>query len=261
MLHANLLKKLLILLLVAAAPAAAQAVALTGTDLLVPVVARTPGELGTQWRTDLVVTNTSRSLVMVPVEITFLRSGEPDQTLSLELGPLGSAVLDDVVLNHFGHERAIGMVRVVSLDTARALTARARVYNVGGGAGQYGQGVPALPTPALPVESFMPGLSGVAGNRTNVGVANPSDGDVLVTMSLYRSDGSFNGAVSFAAPARSVFQINDVFTTLNVAPFAGATVRVQSATGVYTYASVVRNDTGDAVFVTGAGQPAKTPVP
>jgi hypothetical protein len=235
------------------------ATGLTGQDLVVPVVARTPGLLGSQWRTDLVVTNTGRDPFPVPVQVTFMNNDGPDQALYLSLGPLGSLAVEDVVRDAFGHEQAFGLVRVTSGDPEVRLTARARIVNVGGPEGEYGQGVPGLPTALLPLRATVAGVSGTGGNRTNLGIANPHATEAQVFIELWDAGGSLRGGVSVGVAAYSVLQLNDIFSHFGVQPLPSANVQVTSSVGVYVYGSVVRADTGDAVFVVGAGEAPDNP--
>ena len=235
------------------------ATGLTGHDLVVPVVARTPGLLGSQWQTDLVVTNTDRDPFPVPVQVTFMNNEGPAQTLYLSLGPVGSLVVEDVVRDAFGHDQAFGVVRVTSGDPEVRLTARARIVNVGSPEGEYGQGIPALPTASLPLRATVNGVSGTGGNRTNLGIANPHATEAQIFIDLWDAGGSLRGGVSVGVAAHSVLQLNDIFSHLGVQPLPAATVQVTSTVGVYAYASVVRADTGDAVFVVGAGDAPDNP--
>ena len=246
-----------VLLLAATRPTTAAG--LTDRDLVIPVAARTPGLLGTLWRTDLVVTNTSRDPFQVPVQITFMSDTGPPQTHFLSLGPMGSLVLPDVVRDAYGHEQAFGLIRITSGDPDARFVARARIVDVGGREGEYGQGVAALPTPALPLRSVVSGLSGVDGNRTNLGLANPHPAEAQVFLDLWGPGGSQRGGLSLGVAPRSVLQLNDIFFHFGITPFANATVEITSTVGLYAYASVVRNDTGDAVFAIASGEAPETP--
>lgn len=232
---------------------------LTGSDLVIPVAARTPGLLGTLWRTDLVVTNTARDPFPVPVQVTFMSDAGLPQTHSLSLGPMGSLVIRDVVRDGYGHEQAFGLIRITSGDPDARFVARARILNVGSPEGEYGQGVTALPTASLPLRSVVSGLSGVDGNRSNLGLANPHPAEAQVFLDLWGPGGSQRGGLSLGVGPRSVLQLNDIFSHFGITPFANATVEITSTVGLYAYASVVRNDTGDAVFAIAAGEAPERP--
>ena len=109
-----------------------------------------------------------------------------------------------------------------------------------------------MPVTKLSREAWIPGMSGVNGNRTNAGIANPSSSPAEVSLALYDELGDFQGGVSIVVAPRSLHLLNDIFSHFDdVEPFDNAALHVRSNTGVYAYASVVRNDTGDGDFITG----------
>jgi hypothetical protein len=214
-----------------------------GYDLLVPVAGRTPGALGSEWRTDLYITNADR------------RSAAPTQSVNIVFGqrittasvpPRATIVLKDI-------EGAVGSIRIVSQSPLARITARARIYNVGSPQGEYGQTAQALPVTSLSRETFLPGLSGVDGNRTNIGISNPGSTQSSAFITLYDREGEFRGGFSTVIEPRSLYLLNDVFSHFQAGPLDAATVQVTTSNGVYAYASIIRADTGDADFVTGTG--------
>ena len=99
-------------------------------------------------------------------------------------------------------------------------------------------------------------MSGISGNRTNVGVANPTDKTFEVTVMLMDSTNTTQTGKSFTLSPKQLVQIDDIFAYLNVTPAANMQVEFISALGdelIYGYASVVRDDTGDAIFIPGMG--------
>lgn len=241
-------------IMLAACASQGLALDLASRDVVVPVVARTEGEFGSRWKTDLVVTNAARSSSMTPVTvfISYMTGGAVSRTITTTLNPTETRVYRDVLSSEFGMTSGFGLVRVSTGSATQNVIARARIYNTGSSAGEYGQGVPGIPSDALKRDHLMTGLSGVDGNRTNVGIANPWNIDANYTVSLYEPNGEFRGSYTTIIPARSVNQFN-TFEPFGISPFDGATVRITSTLGVYAYASVVRNDTGDATFVPGSG--------
>jgi hypothetical protein len=113
--------------------------------------------------------------------------------------------------------------------------------------------VPGVRPEDLVTDHFLPGLSGLDGNRTNVGVSNPHNTDVLFWITLYDTSGLARGAFATSVPPRSYRQFNDIFSHFQSGPLNAAMIRVTASNNtVYAYASIVRNDTGDATFVTPA---------
>lgn len=239
-----------LVLLFLALSATAHATDFAGPNVIVPIAGRTPGAFGSEWRTDLIVTNASRTKSASVYIVLFA----PDRTQMtfVELAPLGTAIYKDVLLATFGRATGSGMIRVASQSPEALITARARIYNVGGAQGEYGQIVQGVPATKLAKEAYLSALSGVNGNRTNVGIANPGDTDAEVFISLFARDGEARGGFATVIPAFSVRQMNDIFSQFQTGPLDGATIQITSSHGVYPYASIVRNDTGDADFVAGA---------
>lgn len=245
--------KRLLLLAALALTLPAAATDFASHHLLIPIAGRTPGSFGSQWATDLVVTNAARSGEPVSVQIFFIDGGYINQPAVANLWPRQSANLADVIRATFGKERATGLILVTASAPNAKLTARARIYNTGSPNGQFGQTVQAMPLTKLSTEAFLPGLSGVDGNRTNVGIANPADVKAGVTIAIFDRDGEFRGSFATEVGAYGVLQLNDVFSYFQTGPLDGATIQVRSTHGVYAYASIVRNDSGDADFVAGTG--------
>lgn len=231
---------------------AANASELAGNDILIPVAGRTPGAEGSQWRTDLVVANVSMRQMIRPVTISFHPAdGSPSQTLDFQLQGRASRIFPDVLAT-FGHEQGAGILQVTSADAGAKLTARARIYNVGSPIGEFGQGVPGLRSSELQLRHSLPGLSGIAGSRSNVGISNPHSFEIGFWFNLFDADGDAKTSFGFTTVApRSVIQINDVFAWAGVEPFDGALVEISTTASAYVWASVVRGDSGDAIFIPG----------
>ncbi|MEW5980290.1 MAG: protease inhibitor I9 family protein [Acidobacteriota bacterium] len=188
----------------------------------------------------------------VPVTVYLIPTDGPPQTLTAELYSRGSLVLKDVVLQSFGKETSRGIIRVTSQNLDATLSARARIYNVGGSQGEFGQSMPALPVSLLRRQNYLTGLSGIEGNRTNVAVVNPHDAEANVFISLFESSGELRGGFSVSVAPWQVYQLNDIFAAFGTPPFSGATVQVSSSSGVYTYATIIRNDNGAPDILLGA---------
>jgi hypothetical protein len=221
-------------------------------EILIPAVYRGAGANDTLWRTEIVVSNVTEGPLagVVPVTVTLHRDNTA-QDLVLHLSPMEVLAIPDAVHAWFGIENGGGIVRVTWDGDQTRILARARVYNVGEH-GEYGQSIPGLDTWRLVSTHYLPGLSGIDGNRTNVGVSNPTTADALVWIELIDTSGRSRGSFATGIPARSYRQFNDIFSYFQAGPLNAAMVRVASTNvPVYAYASIVRNDTGDATFVAG----------
>lgn len=220
-------------------------------EILIPAVYRGGGANGTQWRSEIVVSNVSIApqIDVVWTTITLHRDNGETKEVRIPIARREVYAIPDAVHDWFDVESGGGIVRITWDETNARITARARIYNTGEH-GEYGQSVPGVATSELVTEHFLPGLSGVDGNRTNVGVSNPFDAPTLFWVELFDTSGLSRGAFQTSVPARSYRQFNDIFSHFQAGPLNAAMIRIQSmGTPVYAYASIVRNDTGDATFV------------
>lgn len=246
------MKRILLLAAVALFAFNAAATDFTSHHLLVPIAGRTPGAFGSQWKTDLVVTNAARTGEPVSVQVFFIQDGQLSQPMVANLWPRQSANMTDAIRGAFGKEQATGIILITSSEPDAKLTARARIYNTGSAGGEYGQTVQAMPLTKLSKSAVLTSLSGVNGNRTTVGIANPDATKAGVSISLFDREGEFRGSFTTEVGPYSVLRLNDVFSHFQSGPLDGATIQVNSSHGVYPYASIVRNDSGDGDFVAGA---------
>jgi hypothetical protein len=220
-----------------------------GSHVIIPVIGRFPGAGGTQWRTDIFVSNPYTPTHLVTLK--FYPNGAPVKTATFTIGPFSSATLTDVVLNTFALTNSAGMLEV-SVPEPFTIEARATIYNAGNAAGQFGQGVPGIDMGYLNRQAFIFGLSGVSGSRVNIGVANPNAFPISVTTDLSNASGTSLFSRTDTLAAHAYMQFNDVFTTFGITPQANVVLNFNSPDGlIYGYTSEVRNDTGDAIFTFG----------
>jgi hypothetical protein len=158
---------LVLLLSLTAAPA--DAVRVEGTTIILPVIGRFPGDGGTQWRTDVFIFNAYGDPTTVTLK--FYDGGTLRQFTSA-ISPYNSLSLPDVVLGTFGRDNGGGPLEI---ESTTRIEARARIYNTGNPAGQFGQSVLGIAKDRLSRQSSLYSLSG-NGSRVNVGVMNPNAG-------------------------------------------------------------------------------------
>ena len=225
-----------------------------GGEIFIPAAYRGAGAAGSAWRTEITISNitTGLSATPVPTTVTLHRQDGPPLSVAMPLSPMEVITVPDALHDWFSLENASGLIRVTWDDAEARITTRARIYNVSSG-GEYGQGIPGVRVNELLSDHFLPGLSGVDGNRTNVGVSNPHDQHVMFWVTLYDTSGLSRGAFATSVPPRSYVQFNDIFAHFQAGPLNAAMVRVTGTDNtLYAYASIVRNDTGDPTFVTPA---------
>ena len=230
-----------------------EAVKISDPTVVIPVAIHAPGKGTSQWRTDLWISN--HSSVAKDVTVTFYPDGGGSQSFVVPMATFTTVHIEDVVLNRFGLSNVKGLL-ILTTEGNSGFSARARIYNVGNPAGQFGQFVPGLGLYYLSRQAFLPGLSGVDGNRTNVGIANPQDRDINPTLEIFDGDHNELARIDLTVPAHQVLQINDIFATYGVAPQDNVQVEIltnnlSETDRIYGYASVARDKTSDAVFIFG----------
>jgi hypothetical protein len=138
-----------------------------------------------QWRTDVFVSN--HNSVSKSVVLTFYIAGASPAQRTFAMSPFSALSFPDIVLNTFGLASAAGELEVASSNQS-AIEARARIYNNGNAAGEFGQNVPGIGRSWLRNQALLYGLSGINGNRVNAGVTNPGPDPISVTMRISDKD-------------------------------------------------------------------------
>ncbi|HUR83685.1 MAG TPA: protease inhibitor I9 family protein [Thermoanaerobaculia bacterium] len=215
----------------------ANALEVASRDLFIPLAGRTPGANGTFWQTDLVITNHSPEYSTLRVHIDFY-PGDGHEQFDVDVPAQSSIVVEDFVQTRLGHDAAIGTLRITSATTDAQLGAHAIVHNTGG-TEPLGQTVQALPVSSLRERSRVGGLLAGGGHRSNVGVGNPHDDFVDVTLSTPHGND-----MKVRLGPHSALQID-------AATLGGdsSSVLIQASRPVYAYGSVIRDGNGDPQFV------------
>jgi subtilisin family serine protease len=226
----------------------------------VPVGVHASGANQTFWITDARVLNPGpQASAAVGLHFVPADADGTSEAIPAEVSVPAGAILDlpDLVLETFGLDGFQGNILVESTED---LVITSRTYNTGGGSGTYGQFI----GEALPSDSIGQGdepalllqLASTDDFRTNIGLSETSGQPASVTITLRAGD---TGAVlassgPVAVASYSNTQVNRVFDELGAPPSgnAYAAVSVTSGSGrVLAYASVVDNQTGDAIFIPG----------
>lgn len=241
----------IVILLMIGMAAPTSALRIGGPEVVVPVVAHNPGLLGTEWRTDVWIGNPYGDVS--DVTLTFYPTNASPVVFETAIGPYRGLFFDDIVLNTFKMEDTKGML-IVSAPGTR-IEVRARIFNTGGGDGEFGQALFGLDTGDLRRQSYVSGVSTIEGNRVSFGIANPTGNSFEVN--LYVDDAQDNVSLhseTVTLEPRQVVQFSDVAARWGLPESSTIRIQVSSALNenlVYAYASVVRNDTGDASFLFG----------
>ncbi|MCM2316289.1 MAG: hypothetical protein NDJ92_14165 [Thermoanaerobaculia bacterium] len=243
------------------------ALSASAKNMYIPVAGRAAGANNTLFRTDVRIFNPS-STDDISVSIHYLPQGIEGTNIPGRLVTVPKrqmVVLNDIVGNFFGETQdTIGALRLDSdTDASYEFVADSRIYTDSPNpavAGTYGQYVPAmelddakLKTVVLHLKSpFNVGIPGSGGSyRSNVGVMNPGSETATVTSRLYGADGTplGTGAVQMIPP-KSMRQLS-LAALFGGVFFPDGFVTFESTQPVYTYGSVIDNNSGDQVFIRG----------
>jgi hypothetical protein len=238
--------------LTAALPAAAADFA--GSEIFIPVISRVPGVNHTQWRSDLVISNRSDT-AETSVKIVYEPAGSavPMQG-SFFVPPHGTVTIPDALSEVFELSQSFGTLWLAPTNDDAKITAHVRIYNVGTAEGEFGQVIQGLPIAQLGKTAWLNGLIGIRDNRTNIGIANPHNTNAHYSFSWYDKAGHLLGTrTAQTIEPWDVSLLNDIFTQLNIPPDDGVAIKITADVPIYAYASIVRNDTGDAYTIIGNG--------
>jgi len=223
--------------------------------VVIPVAMHGPGAGGTLWQTDVWLSNPWGDEKTVTLTY-YPADGGAVQSFTVSMAIYTVVEISDIVLTKFGLSDSKGLL-MITTESASGVMAHARIYNTGNEAGEFGQFVPGFGQKHICRQAYLPGLSGVDGNRTNIGIANPLEHQSSANIGIKGGSNTALGGAAVTVPAKSTLQINDIFTHFDIAPQANVRVNINTSTGgiyndeIYGYASVVRAGTGDAIFVFG----------
>jgi len=229
--------------------------------LTIPASASLHGQNGTFFQTDLWVLDSSELFVAT---VTARHRCFASQTCgpssqSFQVAPRQSVYFTDALVTLFGDPGTAGAIEL-SYDTSTRITVLSRTYSPSLPAPTTGTSVPALAPQDALTRAVLVGLGSSGGDpsqgfRSNVGVYNPSSSAVSVTVTLYGSSGTTLGdPVPLPLAANEARQVNDIFSAAGVASTLSRNAYAVVASGapVFSYATVIDNQSADSVFIAGA---------
>ena len=223
------------------------------TSWILPSSVHAPGIGGAFYTTTLTVANTGTTSAAVTLK--FLghdQDGTSGPTATHTLLPGASVTYPDVLVNLFGAPSgAYGAILITAQTTSLNVVAQNSTPNPGG-AGTFGQSVPALAAADLVTSGSSRTIVAVtddANFRTNLVLANATSGPVTVSLTLLDSSGAALGSSTVPLLPLEMTQVGAVARTLagglNV---TNATLVLTTATtggSFAAYASVIDNGTND----------------
>jgi hypothetical protein len=212
---------------------------------VLPVTASVLGSGGQPWGTAVSIANTSDSWQRVAFS-----TRDRQHVDEVYLPPRAQTSIGDLnalVLRSRGRLEAVEIASSFGVAMAGAIAATRDE-------GRVGQGIPDLADEAAHVGTeplLIAGLAETAAFRTNLGVANLGDSELMVSAEVRAPDGAALGSLEIAVPAHEVVQRNRVLRHLGAAvPEAASVVlRTDEPDARYAaWASVVDNRTNDPSF-------------
>jgi len=230
----------------------------------VPVAGNVTTGAGDKFVTDTRIFNPS-STAHTSALVEFFAAGSGPNvnataTKSVDLPPMGEAVLDDITgpngMNIVGQ---VGALRVTS-NTNVVVTSN--IFNDQRGAtpsrGTFGQFVPAIARSAAVTNGVILHLSNKtrdvtnpSGFRTNIGFFNPNQDSVTVTLTLRNAAGTSLGTATVVLPPLEQQQtaITTLFPSVDLSNSAPLTLTVSSTEPILAYGAVNDNISGDSILV------------
>jgi len=240
---------IVVLLLASVASVFASSGSSLSDTYIIPAAAHAEGAQGTYWRTDVAIVN-PYDWRSITVEIKYLVSGEDNTNASEHSFTIGAnelLLLEDVVFATFG-ESGTGALYLESTDGAY-FTASARTYT--GDTATFGQTENGQKSRCHDDDTaLVTGIRETSRYRTNIGVVNVARWPADIRARVYDSDGDLVGTKTFELDAWSQQQVS--LASFGAAAASGYVLwdcLTTSSSSWVAYASVVDNNSGDAVFL------------
>ena len=219
-------------------------------EWLLPSSARVSGAGGSYWTTDLTVANTGST--EATLYLRFLdhdSDGRTGPERTFRLGPGLSATYGDLLGSVFGLSEAWGAVQLRSASPSLVATSQT---STPGGGGTFGQSVPLVGEAELirsGTTRTIPAVREDASFRTNLVLANATEGPIDVDASLVSETGVPLGSQRISLPALGMRQVTHVVPQLaSRSNVSGARLTLGTPTpgGAFAaYASVIDARTND----------------
>ncbi len=204
----------------------------------------------TSYATPLGVTARYRCFIPSPCSAV----GAPQ--VQFTLAPRESRAFDDMVAATFLAPNTAGGVEFEFTGAAGQLVVTSRLFSTAP-TPTVGMFIPGLDNSEAHARSVLTSIRNGGPNqgfRTNVGVFNREDASVNVTFTIFDGGVAVGSPVTRSVAGHSGVQVNKIFEVAGQAAHAteNALVVVAASGEVFSYASVLDNNTTDPIFVRGA---------
>jgi len=237
------------LLVLVALPAQAQTV-------YIPASAHVSGYGGTHWRTDVEIKACGGSGTRVLIEALLRdRDNTTPQGRTVSLGSGAAVRLEDVLSSLFGLTGAAAL-RISTISGC--FLATSRTYN-DAAAGTYGQYVPAIPESeafgfgeTAELIQLSQSAGDTSGYRSAVGLVNLTGVGLQMDLEFFESSGASLGSLDEVLEPYGFVQLDKIFREVTAHDVYDGYILVTTGTPggrFLSYASVVDNGSGDAIFI------------
>jgi hypothetical protein len=219
-------------------------------DAIITASAKLSGQAGTDWRTDLTVTNLGAEPATVTIDAWMRDQANPEPvSRAVALAPLASLVAEDVLGSLFSlpDNSAASLV----FESDQPFASVSRTFNDTGN-GTFGQSISASPAGSVFSEGQVAAVIGLEENaraRSNLGIVNVSDHEIEVRAEYFESGGDSLGTSSYTIPAQGSIQRTRVLRDVTSGGIDAAWARLRTDSGSFmAYVSTVDAKTGDPVY-------------
>jgi PKD repeat protein len=224
-------------------------------EIYIGAVGRTGGVSGTYWRSDVTLHNPGASSIFATVR--FLRAGEDNRSVAgrtISIGARNTRTIGDI-MSWLGAGEGSGALQIVWTGSSEGVVATSRTYTTrGSDGGTLGQAIGMTAAREFGDRAIVTGLASDSRFRTNLGLVNSGDSAIGVTLRLVAPDGRQLATAFVTVPARSQVQAAaaNLFTSVSFANLGNFTVVAETpARTMYAYGSVIDNQSGDPIFISG----------
>jgi PKD repeat protein len=224
-------------------------------EIYVAAVGRTGGASGTYWRSDVTLHNPGASSIFATVR--FLRAGEDNRSVSgrtISIGARNTRTIGDI-MSWLGAGEGTGALQIVWTGNSEGVVATSRTYTTRGfDSGTLGQAIGMTAAREFGDRAIVTGLTSDTRFRTNLGLVNSGDSAIGVTLRLIAPDGRQLATAFATVQARSQVQAAaaNLFPSVSFANLGSFTVVAETPVRtMYAYGSVIDNQSGDPIFISG----------
>ena len=172
--------------------------------------------------------------------------------IQFTLAPRESRAFNDIVVSQFQTPGSAGGIEFEHSGTDEQLVVTSRLYSTAPEP-TVGMFIPGLPNNEAHPRTVLTSIRN-GGFRTNVGAYNREDAPVTVTFTIFDAGVQVGTPVSTSISGHSGAQVNNIFRAAGQEGHAteNAVITVSADHEIFSYASVIDNNTTDPIFVRGA---------